>query len=84
MEGDDERRETAVLRGAIPAEQAAHGKAPGLQVQAQAEAHLHSGRQKAQNLRVQADDEVQATGDEDTMVSKWGKTHYIYKIILYS
>lgn len=70
MEGDVELREAAVLRGAVAAVEAAHGEAPGLQVQAAAKAHLHRRRQEDAHLRVQVADAATAAGNEAALVSR--------------
>ena len=68
MESDVEFRETAVLRGAITAVEAAHGEASRLQVQAAAETHLHRGREEDAHIRVQVVDAATEAGDEATVV----------------
>lgn len=70
MESNVELREAAVLRGTIAVVEAAHGEAPGLQVQAPTEAHLHRGRQEDAHLRVQVADAAAAAGDEAALVSR--------------
>ena len=69
MESDVELREAAVLRGAVAAVEAAHGEAPGLQVQAATEAYLHRGREEDAHLRVQVADAATAAGNEAALVS---------------
>lgn len=64
LEVHDESGETAVLRGTGTSQQDPPGEVPQLQVQAPAQAHLHHRRQEAAHQRVQADDEVEETGDE--------------------
>ena len=69
LEGDDQRAEAAVLRGAVASEQAAHGGAPRVPVPAAAQAHLHRRRQEAAHLRVQGADAAAAAGDAQSLVS---------------
>lgn len=68
MEGHVQLGEAAILRGAVSAEQAAHGEAPGLPVPAPAQAHLHRGRQEAPHLRVQVPHEGPKARDEELVV----------------
>jgi len=68
MEGDVELGEAAVLRGTVAAVQVAHGEAPGLQVPAAAEAHVHRRRQEDAHLRVQIVDAAAAAGDATALV----------------
>lgn len=70
MEGDVELGEAAILRGTVSAIQAAHGEAPGLQVSAAAETHVHRGRQEDAHLRVQVADAATAAGDAAAVVSR--------------
>lgn len=73
MEGDDERGQTAVLRGTVQAVQAAHGKAPGLPVPAAAEAHVHRGRQENAHIRVQDADAAAPQRDATAVVPRRGR-----------
>lgn len=65
-----QRGEAALLRGAVPAVQAAHGEAPRLQVQAPAEADVHRGREEDAHLRVQDADAPAPPGDAAAVVSR--------------
>lgn len=76
LEVHDKPGETAVLWGAGAPQQDSPGEVPQLQVQATAQAHLHHRRQEAAHQRVQADDEVEETGDEAVLhcgVGAWRK-----------
>lgn len=73
MEGDDERGQTTVLRGTVAAVQAAHGKAPGLQVPAQAQTDVHRGRQEDAHIRVQDADAPTAERDATAVVQGRGR-----------
>lgn len=68
MEVDDERGQTAVLRGTVEAVQAAHGEAPGLPVPSQTEADVHRGRQENADIRVQDADAPAAERNEAAVV----------------
>lgn len=73
MEGDDERGQTAVLRGTVEVVQVAHGKASGLPVPAQAQTDVHCGRQKNEDIRVQDADAAAAQRDAAVMVPRRGR-----------
>lgn len=68
MEVDVKLRETAILRGTVATFEAAHGKAPRLQVPAAAKAHVYRGRQKDAYLRIQVTDAAAAAGDAAVVV----------------
>lgn len=68
VEGDDERGQTTVLRRTVKAVKVAHGKAPGLPVPAQAKAHLHRGRKKDEDIRVQDSHAAATERDEAAVV----------------
>lgn len=70
MESDVEFGEAAVLRGTIAIVEAAHGEAPGLQVQAATEAYVHRGREEDANFRVQVVDAATTAGNEAALVSR--------------
>lgn len=76
MESHDQPGETAILRGAGPLKQDPPGEIPQLQVQASAEENLHHRWKEAAHRRVQAVDEVTASGDEAVFcrVSTTGST----------
>lgn len=59
--------EAAVLRGAGPAQQAAPGALPRLQVQAPAQEDLHRGGPQAEGGRVQGHDEEPPAGAESDL-----------------
>lgn len=71
LEGYVQLREAAVLRGAVPAVETAHGETPGLSVQAETEAYMHRGRQEDAHFGVQDVDAAKASGDETVVVQRW-------------
>lgn len=73
VEVDDERGQTAVLRGTVEAVQAAHGEAPGLPVPSQTEADVHRGWEKDADIRVQDADAPAAERDEAAVVQGRGR-----------
>jgi hypothetical protein len=70
MEGHDEHGKATLLRGTVSSVQVAHGEVPGLQVPTEAQANLHRGRQKAEDLGVQAAHETKARRDANTLVRR--------------
>lgn len=73
VEGHDERGQTALLRGAVPAVQTAHGKTPGLPVPTSAEAHVHSEWQEDADIRVQDAHAATAQRHATAMVRRRGR-----------
>lgn len=67
VEGHVQPGETAVLRRAGEAEQAASGALPGLQVQTPAQTDLHCGGTEAEGRRVQGHDEEPPAGAESDL-----------------
>lgn len=67
MERYDQPGEAAVLRGAGPAQQAAPGALPRLQVQAPTQKDLHRGGPQAEGGRVQGHDEEPPAGAESDL-----------------
>lgn len=61
--------ETALLWGAVASLQNAYGTTPGLQIQTAAQKNLYCRWKEAQDIRVQTAYEVEATGDEELVVS---------------
>ena len=64
VEGNAGGGEAALLRAAGGAEQAPHGAAPRLPLPPAAQAHLHRGREEAEDLRVQGAHTEPEGGDE--------------------